>query len=198
MAGLTGGEIGRFEIPGVVFTLCLAAGIGGGGMGLVGGFRQTFELGTQVGADFFEQAEFHLRTRRLARQQEVIKVRGVLTIYIYQKCGTCREAIKWLDARGISYHVKAIRETPPSLAELKTMLAAMGGDVRKLYNTSGVAYRELGMKDKLQTMHETDVLELLTTNGNLVKRPFLIANGKALVGFKEAEWLAVLGDFGKS
>ena len=122
----------------------------------------------------------------------------MLTIYTYQKCGTCREALKWLDARGISYQVKPIRETPPTVAELKTMLAAMGGDLRKLFNTSGVDYRELGMKDRLPEMAETEALELLATNGNLVKRPFVTGRGKALVGFKQAVWLEALADLGKS
>ena len=122
----------------------------------------------------------------------------MLTIYTYQKCGTCREALKWLDARGISYQVKPIRETPPTVAELKTMLAAMGGDLRKLFNTSGVDYRELGMKDRLPEMAETEALELLATNGNLVKRPFVTGCGKALVGFKQTVWLEALADLGKS
>ena len=122
----------------------------------------------------------------------------MLTIHSYERCGTCRSALKWLNARGISYQVKAIRETPPTVVELKTMLAAMGGDLRKLFNTSGVDYRELGMKDKLPKMSETEALELLTTNGNLVKRPFLTGNDVALVGFKEAVWLEVLGNLGKS
>ena len=165
---------------------------------LVSGFRQTSELGAQIGADFFEQTEFHLGTARLARPQEGIKIRGMLTIYTYQKCGTCREALKWLDAREISYQVKPIRETPPTVAELKTMLAALGGDLRKLFNTSGIDYRELGMKDRLPEMAETEALELLATNGNLVKRPFVIGCGKALVGFKQAVWLEALADLGKS
>ncbi len=121
----------------------------------------------------------------------------MLTIYTYQKCGTCREALKWLDARGISYQVKAIRETPPTVEELKTMLAALGGDLRRLFNTSGVDYRELGMKDQLPEMSQTEALELLARNGNLVKRPFVTGSGTALVGFKEAVWLEVLGDSGK-
>lgn len=115
------------------------------------------------------------------------------TIYVYQKCSTCRDALKWLDRHGIAHEVKAIRETPPTVAELKVALTARGGDVRKLFNTSGVDYRELGMKDKLPAMGEAAALDLLSKNGNLVKRPFLIEGTKTLVGFKEAEWGAVLG-----
>ena len=77
------------------------------------------------------------------------------------------------------------------MAELKTVLAA-AGDIRKLFNTSGVDYRELGMKDKLPTMSEAEALALLATHGNLVKRPILIGDGKALAGFKEAEWAAAM------
>jgi arsenate reductase len=112
----------------------------------------------------------------------------MITVYAYQKCSTCRDALKWLDARAIPHQVKAIRETPPTVAELKAVLAATGGDLGKLFNTSGVDYRELGMKDKLPEMSEAAALELLSANGNLVKRPFVTGDGKALVGFKAAEW----------
>lgn len=114
----------------------------------------------------------------------------MITIYVYQKCSTCRDALKWLDARQISHEVKAIRETPPSAVELKTMLDARGGDLRKLFNTSGLDYRELGLKDKLPTMSEAEAFGLMGGNGNLVKRPFLLGEGKALVGFKPEEWEA--------
>ncbi|MES2660551.1 MAG: arsenate reductase family protein [Verrucomicrobiota bacterium] len=116
----------------------------------------------------------------------------MFTVYVYQKCSTCRDAMKWLDARGIPYQVKAIRETPPTVAELKTALTAFGGDMRKLFNTSGMDYREHGMKDKLPGMSEAAAFDLLSKNGNLVKRPFLIGDGKVLVGFKEAEWVTAL------
>lgn len=112
----------------------------------------------------------------------------MLTVYIYQKCSTCRDAIKWLDARGIPYQIKAIRETPPSPAELKTALLAYGGDLRKLFNSSGIDYRALNLKDQLPTLGEADAFALLTQNGNLVKRPFLIGDGKTLVGFKPKVW----------
>jgi arsenate reductase (glutaredoxin) len=112
----------------------------------------------------------------------------MLSIYVYQKCSTCRDALKWLDARGISYQVIAIRDTPPSVAELQTVATAMGGEIRRLFNTSGIDYREMGMKDKFHTMTEVAALELLSTHGNLVKRPFVIGDGVALVGFKIVEW----------
>lgn len=109
-------------------------------------------------------------------------------MYIYQKCSTCRDAMKWLDARGIPYEVAAIRDTPPSVAELKAVAAALGGEIKKLFNTSGIDYREMGMKDKIPAMTEAAALELLSTHGNLVKRPFVLGDGVALVGFKAAEW----------
>ena len=88
--------------------------------------------------------------------------------------------------------VKAIRETPPDAAELKSALVSLGGDVRKLFNTSGMDYRELGMKDKLPAMTEPEILGLLSTNGNLVKRPLVIGNGVALTGFKPDVWKKTL------
>jgi arsenate reductase len=117
----------------------------------------------------------------------------MLTVYVYQKCSTCRDALKWLDQHQIAYEVKAIRETPPTSAELTAALRAFGGDLRKIFNTSGMDYRALGLKDQLPTMSEVAALDLLSKNGNLVKRPFLIGDGKVLVGFKEPDWGKTLG-----
>jgi arsenate reductase len=117
----------------------------------------------------------------------------MLTVYCYQNCSTCRDALKWLAERGIAHTVKPIRETPPSVGELRTALEAFDGDLRKLFNTSGMDYRELGLKDQLPTMTAAAAFELLTRNGNLVKRPFLIGDGKVLVGFKPAVWASALG-----
>ena len=96
----------------------------------------------------------------------------MLTLYVYQGCSTCRDAIKWLKARGIKFDERAIRETPPSIPELQAMLAAKEGNLRAIMNTSGMDYRALGLKDKLPRMSEDEVLKLLSKNGNLVKRPF--------------------------
>ena len=112
----------------------------------------------------------------------------MLTVYIYQKCSTCRDALRWLEGHGIAHQVKAIRETPPTPAELRSALTRMGGDFRKLFNTSGIDYRALGLKDQLPRMDETGAIERLAQNGNLVKRPFLIGEGKALAGFKPEVW----------
>lgn len=117
----------------------------------------------------------------------------MLTVYGYQKCGTCRDAQRWLDAKGVPYQVKSIRETPPTTTELETALAAAGRDLRKLFNTSGVDYRALGLKERMPGMSETEAIALLAGNGNLVKRPFAIGGGKVLVGFKPDAWEKALG-----
>ena len=119
----------------------------------------------------------------------------MLKLYAYQGCSTCRNAIKWLNQNGVAFEEIAIRETPPSVAELRAVLDACGGDLRRLFNTSGLDYRALGLKDKLPAMTTDAALKLLSTNGNLVKRPFAIDVAKKvfLVGFKEDEWRAALG-----
>jgi len=116
----------------------------------------------------------------------------MLTVYGYQNCSTCRDALRWLTDHGIAHRVKAIRETPPAPAELRAMLAAHGGDLRKLFNTSGLDYRALDLKDRLPTLTEAAAFDLLTGNGNLVKRPFVIGKDMALVGFKPEVWRAAL------
>ncbi|WP_221031827.1 arsenate reductase family protein [Actomonas aquatica] len=113
-------------------------------------------------------------------------------VYTYAKCSTCRKAVKWLEAEGISFTEKPIRETPPSKAELKRMLAAQNGELKKLFNTSGGDYREMKLGSKLPTMTETEAFDLLHANGNLVKRPFLLTDTVGLVGFKEEVWAAAL------
>ena len=117
-----------------------------------------------------------------------------LTVYTYANCDSCRRAVKWLRAEGLEFVEKPIRETPPSLAELKAMLAAQGGELRKLFNTSGLDYRAQGLGAKLPTMTEAAALTLLAGNGNLVKRPFLWRppDGVGLVGFDEARGRAAL------
>jgi arsenate reductase len=118
----------------------------------------------------------------------------MLTVYTYANCSTCRNAVKWLNARGVRFQERAIRETPPSPGELKAMLAAKDDNVRALLNTSGMDYRALGMKEKLPNLSLADVLDLLSKNGNLVKRPFAIdaKSNVFLTGFKEPEWKAAL------
>lgn len=111
-----------------------------------------------------------------------------MKIYTYSKCDTCRRAVKWLRERNVEFEERPIRETPPTRAELRRMLAENGGELRKLFNTSGVDYREQKLSEKLPTLTVPAALELLATNGNLVKRPFLIGEAVAIVGFDPAVW----------
>jgi len=115
-----------------------------------------------------------------------------LTIYTYANCDTCRKAVKWLRAHDLAFNERPIRDTPPKPSELRTMLAACDGELRKLFNTSGRDYRELKLGESLPTMKPAAALALLAANGNLVKRPFLLGAGVALVGFNEAGWNAAL------
>ena len=112
----------------------------------------------------------------------------MLRIYTYEKCSTCRDALKFVAARGWQADVVPIREQPPTKAELKKMLGLVGGEIRRLFNTSGLDYKALGMKDKLPTMSEAEAINLLSKNGNLVKRPFVLSAKGGTVGFKTEEW----------
>ncbi len=118
----------------------------------------------------------------------------MLKVYLYQGCSTCKSAAKWLKSHQIAFEEKAIRETPPTVEELNQALKARGGDLRGLFNTSGQDYRALGLKDQLPSMTPQEAIQLLSQNGNLVKRPFALDAKKdlSLVGFKEAEWAAAL------
>ncbi len=114
-------------------------------------------------------------------------------VYLYKGCGTCRQAMKWLEERGVAYAPVPIRETPPTRPELARMLEHVGGELRRLFNTSGGDYKALGLKDKLATMPRAEALELLSKNGNLVKRPFVLSPKGGAVGFKPDEWARLLG-----
>ncbi len=113
-------------------------------------------------------------------------------LYAYKNCDTCRKASKWLKDQQIPHETKAIRETPPTPAELEAALTFLNGDIRKLFNTSGGDYRELGLKDKLPSLSKSEAIELLSKNGNLVKRPFLVSKKGILLGFSEPAWAAAL------
>ncbi|MEO0476978.1 MAG: Spx/MgsR family RNA polymerase-binding regulatory protein [Planctomycetota bacterium] len=115
-----------------------------------------------------------------------------MKLYGYMKCGTCRKAIKWLDAKGVAYDFIDITQTPPKQAELKKALAA-GYEVKDLFNKSGGQYRELNMKDKLPGMSQAEAIKLLAGNGYLVKRPICLDDDKATVGFKEEVFKEVWG-----
>jgi arsenate reductase len=116
-----------------------------------------------------------------------------LIVYTYAKCSTCRNATKWLRESGIEFTERPIRETPPTITELTQMLIHQDGVLRKLFNTSGGDYRALQLGEKLPSMAIADALQLLESNGNLVKRPFLLAENVGLVGFKVDQWAEALG-----
>lgn len=107
-----------------------------------------------------------------------------MRIYVYSKCSTCKDALRFLSEKGIQVEVKEIAETPPSICELKTMLHYQGGNLKKLFNTSGILYREMGLTEKLKNMALEQALELLNTQGMLVKRPFLLGKEFGLLGSK--------------
>ena len=111
-----------------------------------------------------------------------------MKLYQYGKCSTCKKAIKYLNEKDYEFKEIDITVTPPSKSELKKMLKFYDGNLKRLFNTSGVQYRELKVAEKLKTMSENDAIEMLSTNGKLVKRPFLIEKDYGLVGFKENEW----------
>lgn len=106
----------------------------------------------------------------------------------YPKCTTCQKAKKFLDEHGAAYTQRHIKEENPSEDELRAWHEASGLPLKKFFNTSGMRYRELGLKDKLSDMSEAEQLELLASDGMLVKRPILVGDDFVLVGFKQAEW----------
>lgn len=111
-----------------------------------------------------------------------------LTFYWYPKCGTCRNAKKWLDAHHLSYKEIHIVENPPSSEELKQLYERSGLELKKFFNTSGQKYRELGIKDKISSASEKELLNLLASDGMLIKRPIVTNGEKVTVGFKEEEY----------
>lgn len=106
----------------------------------------------------------------------------------YPPCSTCQKAKKWLDEREISYITRHIKEENPTKEELQQWYARSGLPLKRFFNTSGLAYKSLNLKEKLPTMSEEEQLALLATDGMLVKRPILVGNDFVLVGFKPAEW----------
>ncbi len=114
----------------------------------------------------------------------------MITYYAYPKCTTCRKAKKWLDEQGTEYNEINIAEAPPSKEQLSEMYKASGVELKKFFNTSGLKYRELGLKDKLPQMTEEGQLELLASDGMLIKRPLTYGDDKVTLGFKEQDFEA--------
>lgn len=111
-----------------------------------------------------------------------------LTFYWYPKCGTCRKAKKWLDEHKLTYVEIHIAENPPSRTDLEKLYQKSGLDIKKFFNTSGMKYRELGLKDKVKTMSTDELLDLLATDGMLIKRPILSDGQRVTVGFNEENY----------
>ena len=111
----------------------------------------------------------------------------------YPKCTTCKKAQKWLDDNGISYELRDIKENNPDYDELKKWQSVSGLPMKRFFNTSGLLYKSMALKDKLPEMSDDEQLRLLATDGMLVKRPLLVTDdGKVLTGFKENEWTEAL------
>ena len=116
----------------------------------------------------------------------------MLKFICYPKCTTCQKAKKWLDDNGIEYELRDIKTDNPTLDELTLWYEKSGLLLRKFFNTSGLLYKSMELKDKLPGMSEEEMLQLLSTDGMLVKRPLLIGEEFVLVGFKEADWVTRL------
>ncbi|MBO5292777.1 MAG: arsenate reductase family protein [Lachnospiraceae bacterium] len=111
-----------------------------------------------------------------------------MLILVYRKCSTCQKALKWLEEHHVTFEERPIVEENPTYEELKTWYHISGLPLKKFFNTSGILYKELGLKDKLTEMSEEEQLKLLATNGMLVKRPLVVGEEFVLTGFREKEW----------
>lgn len=110
----------------------------------------------------------------------------------YPKCTTCQKAKKWLDDHGIAYTDRHIKENPPTYEELKAWHARSGLPLRRFFNTSGLVYKAMNLRERLDGMSEEEQLRLLATDGMLVKRPLIVRDDLVLTGFKETEWARLL------
>ena len=111
-----------------------------------------------------------------------------MLVLAYRKCSTCLKALKWLEDNNVSFTERAIKEENPTYDELKKWYQMSGLPLKKFFNTSGLLYKDMNLKDKLPTMSEEEQLTLLSTNGMLVKRPLVVGDNFVLTGFKEDEW----------
>lgn len=119
---------------------------------------------------------------------EIAKRRKYMLVLVYRKCSTCIKALKWLEENNVEFKERPIVEENPTYEELKEWYEKSGLPLKKFFNTSGLLYKDMGLKDKLERMTENEQLKLLATNGMLVKRPLVVGEDYVLTGFKEAEW----------
>ena len=111
-----------------------------------------------------------------------------MLVLVYRKCSTCMKALKWLEENSIEFEERPIVEQNPTYEELKVWYQMSGLPLKKFFNTSGLLYKDMQLKEKLPQMSEDEQLQLLATNGMLVKRPLVVGDGFVLTGFKENEW----------
>jgi len=111
-----------------------------------------------------------------------------MLVLVYRKCSTCMKALKWLEENHIAFEERPIKEQNPTYEELKAWHQMSGMPLKKFFNTSGLLYKEMQLKDKLPQMSEDEQLQLLATDRMLVKRPLVVGDGFVLTGFKESEW----------
>ena len=111
-----------------------------------------------------------------------------MLVLVYRKCSTCQKALKWLEEHKIFFEERAIVDENPTYEELKEWYEKSGLPLKKFFNTSGLLYKSMELKDKLPQMSEDEMLKLLATDGMLVKRPLLVGDDFVLVGFKETQW----------
>lgn len=111
-----------------------------------------------------------------------------MVVLVYRKCSTCIKALKWLEENNIEFTERPMKEENPTYEELKEWYERSGLPLKKFFNTSGLLYKDMKLKDRLPSMTEEEQLQLLATDGMLVKRPFVVGDDYVLTGFKEAEW----------
>jgi arsenate reductase len=122
------------------------------------------------------------------REERKVGDSMTVTMYWYPKCGTCQKAKKWFEAHNVSFEAVHIVENPPSKEQLKEFYEKSGLELKKFFNTSGMKYRELGIKDKVKTASEDELLELLASDGMLIKRPIVTDGTRVTVGFNEEQF----------
>lgn len=117
-----------------------------------------------------------------------------MIVYWYPKCSTCKKAVDFLKDRKVSFELKNIKEEIPTAKEIERWIEKYSIPIKKLFNTSGLVYKELNLKEKLESYSKEEQIKLLSSNGMLIKRPICILEDKILIGFKEKEWIELLGE----